>query len=97
MTIKTARLPRAGNLLSRAGEDLSGVPDWASRYQFFYFFILLTVSYFDSSTRFRVTVTVFVLWFHNRNISFPLHHQKPTDFSVVACDWLAGEVKPIRS
>ena len=36
MTIRTARLPRAGNLLSQAGEDLSGLPDRASRYQFFY-------------------------------------------------------------
>ena len=35
MTIKTARLPGAGNLLGRAGEDLSGLPDCASRYQFF--------------------------------------------------------------
>ena len=35
MTIRTARLPGAGNLLSRAGEDISGLPDWASRYQFF--------------------------------------------------------------
>ena len=39
MTIRTARLPGAGNLLGRAGEDLSGLPDWASRYQFFKFFI----------------------------------------------------------
>ena len=39
MTIRTARLPGAGNLLSRAGEDLSGLPDWASRYRFFKFFI----------------------------------------------------------
>ncbi len=35
MTIRTARLPGAGNLLGRAGEDLGGLPDWASRYQFF--------------------------------------------------------------
>ena len=35
MTIRTARLPGAGNLLGRAGEYLSGLPDWASRYQFF--------------------------------------------------------------
>ena len=39
MTIRTARLPGAGNLLGRAGEDLSGLPGWANRYQFFYFFI----------------------------------------------------------
>ena len=36
MTIRTARLPGAGNLLGRAGEDLSGLPDRESRYQFFY-------------------------------------------------------------
>ena len=35
MTIRTARLPGAGNLLSRAGEDVSGLPDRASCYQFF--------------------------------------------------------------
>ena len=39
MTIRTARLPRAGNLLGRAGEDLSGLPDPASRYHFLIFFI----------------------------------------------------------
>ena len=45
MTIRTARLPGAGNLLGRAGEDLSGLPDRESRYQFFiFYFILLTVS-----------------------------------------------------
>ena len=38
MTIRTARLPGAGNLLGRAGEDLSGLPDRESRYQFFFFF-----------------------------------------------------------
>ena len=75
MTIRTARLPGAGNLLGRAGEDLSGLPDLASRYQCVFLSFLLTVSYFNSSTRFRVTVTVSVLRFHNRSISFPLHHQ----------------------
>ena len=84
MTIRTARLPGAGNLLGRAGEDLSGLPDWASRYHFFF---LLTVSYFNSSTRFQVTVTVFVSWFHNRNISFPFHHQ--TDRLQCRSMWLA--------
>ena len=74
MTIRTARLPGAGNSLGRAGEDLSGLPNRARRYHFFFFF-LLTVSYFNSSTRFRVTVTVFALRFRNRNISFLLHHQ----------------------
>jgi len=29
-TIRTARLPGAGNLLGQAGEDLVGQPDWAS-------------------------------------------------------------------
>ena len=38
MTIRTARLPGAGNLLGWAGEDLSGLPDRASCYQFFGFF-----------------------------------------------------------
>ena len=38
MTIRTAQLPGAGNLLGRAGEDLSGLPDQESRYHFFYFF-----------------------------------------------------------
>ena len=40
MTIRTARLPGAGNLLGQAGEDLSGLPDWASRYQFFLKFFI---------------------------------------------------------
>ena len=35
MTIRTARLPGAGNLLGRAGEDLSGLPNPASCYHFF--------------------------------------------------------------
>ena len=52
--------------------------------------------FFNSSTRFRVTVAVFVLQIHNRNISV-LKIIKPTDFSVIACDWLASAVKPIRS
>ena len=41
MTIRTARLPGAGNLLGRAGEDLSGLPDWASRYHFLKVFIFI--------------------------------------------------------
>ena len=64
MTIRTARLPRAGNLLDRAGEDLSGLPDRASCYQFFFSFFIDSIIYFNSSTRFRVTVAVFVLRFH---------------------------------
>ena len=43
MTIRTAWLPGAGNLLSRAGEDLSGLPDQASHYQVFYFFLLFFI------------------------------------------------------
>ena len=74
MTIRTARLLGAGNLLGRPGEDLSGLPDRASCYQFLFYFID-SIIYFNSSTRFRVTVAVFVLWFHNRNLSFLLHHQ----------------------
>ena len=52
MTIRTARLPGAGNLLGRAGEDLSGLPDRARRYHFLNFIDSVTVSYFSSSTRF---------------------------------------------
>ena len=48
---------------------------------------LLTESYFNSSTRFWVTVAVFVLRFHNRNISFLLHHQ--TDRLQCRSMWLA--------
>ena len=75
MTIRTARLPGAGNLLGRAGEDLSGLPDRAGCYQFFVVVVVDSIIYFNSSTRFRVTVAVFVLRFHNRNISFLSHHQ----------------------
>ena len=75
MTIRTARLAGAGNLLGRAGEDLSGLPDRAGCYQFFVVVVVDSIIYFNSSTRFRVTVAVFVLRFHNRNISFLSHHQ----------------------
>ena len=81
MTIRTARLPGAGNLLGRAGEDLSGQD------VIIFLIFLLTVSYFNSSTRFRVTLTVFVLRFRNRNISFLLHHQ--TDRLQCRSMWLA--------
>ena len=37
MTIRTARLPGAGNLPGRAGEDLSGLPNRARRYHLFIF------------------------------------------------------------
>ena len=75
MTIRTARLPGAGNLFGQAGEDLSGLPDRASCYQFLSYFID-SIIYFNSSTRLRVTVAVFVLQFHNRNISFLSHHHQ---------------------
>ena len=39
MTIRTARLPGAGNLLGQAGKNLSGLPNRASRYQFCFVFI----------------------------------------------------------
>ena len=55
MTIRTARLPGAGNLLGRAGEDLSGLPDRASCYYF-----IDSMIYFNSSSRLRVTVAVFM-------------------------------------
>ena len=35
MTIRTAQMPVAGNLLSQAGEDVSGLPDQTSWHQFF--------------------------------------------------------------
>ena len=45
MTIRTAQLPGAGNLLGWAGEELSGLPDRESLYQFLFLFLfLLTVS-----------------------------------------------------
>ena len=47
MTIRTARLPRAGNLLGRAGEDLSGLPDQTSCYQFFYSQYLISIQALD--------------------------------------------------
>ena len=40
MTIRTAQMPGAGNLLSRADEDVSGLPDQTSCHQFFYCFFI---------------------------------------------------------
>ena len=37
MTLRTAQLPEAGNLLGRGGEDLSGLPDRAGCYQFLFY------------------------------------------------------------
>ena len=74
MTIRTAQLPEAGNLLGRGGEDLSGLPGRAGCYQFFNF-ILLTVSYILIHAPDFVSLWVFVLQFHNRNIRFLLYHQ----------------------
>ena len=96
----TARLPGAGNLLGRAGEDLIGLPDRASSYQVFVFcccFLNSIDSFrFQSSARFRVTAAVFVSRFDNHNISF-LSIIIPTELSVVACDWIFNAVRPIRS
>ena len=47
MTIRTARLPGAGNLLARAGEDLSGLPDRARRYHLFYFIDSIIIQALD--------------------------------------------------
>ena len=107
LTTMTARLPGAGNLLGRAGEDLIGLPDRASSYQvfvllffcvlFFFFFLNSIDSFrFQSSARFRVTAAVFVSRFDNHNISF-LSIIIPTELSVVACDWIFSAVRPIRS
>ena len=94
MTIRTARLPGAGNLLGRAGEDLSGLPDRASCDQFFKFFIDYHISIqaldFESLWQFLFCGSTIAA-----SISFYI--VKPTDISVIACDWLASAVKPIRS
>ena len=75
------KLKNVNALPGRAGEDLSGQD------VIIFLIFLLTVSYFNSSTRFRVTLTVFVLRFRNRNISFLLHHQ--TDRLQCRSMWLA--------
>ena len=59
---------------------ICGLPDEESHYQFFYWQHI-------SSIRFWVTVTVFLSRFHNRNISFLLHHQ--TDWLQCRSMWLA--------
>ena len=92
MTIRTARLPGAGNLLGRAGEDLSGLPDQESRYQVIFYWQYISIQALDFES----------LWqflFHGSTIatSVSFYIIKLTDFSVVACDWLASAVKPIRS
>ena len=92
MTVRTARLPGAGNLLGRAGEDLSGLPDQESRYQVIFYWQYISIQAFDFES----------LWqflFHGSTIatSVSFYIIKLTDFSVVACDWLASAVKPIRS
>ena len=92
MTIRTARLPGAGNLLGQAGEDLSGLPDQESRYQVIFYWQYISIQALDFES----------LWqflFHGSTIatSVSFYIIKPTDFSVVACDWLASAVKPIRS
>ena len=61
--IRTVWLPRSGNLLCRAGEDLSDLPDGAS----IDFFQSID---FNSSDRCRVILAVFILPFHDSDISF---------------------------
>ena len=99
MTIRTARLPGAGNLLGRAGADLSGLPDRESRY----FFLIFILFFIDSI----IIISIQALGFESLGqflfcgstiaTSVSFYIMKLTDFSVVACDWLAGAVKPIRS
>ena len=91
MTIRTARLPGAGNLLGRAGEDLSGLPDRASCYYF------IDVSYISIQAPDFVSLWQFLFCGSTMATSVSFHIIKPTDFSVVACDWLASAGKPIRS
>ena len=97
MTIRTARLPGAGNLLGRAGEDLSGLPDRASCYQgffnsFFYWQYHISVQALDYKSLWQFLFYSFTI---AKSVSFYII--KLTDFSVVACEWLASAVKPIRS
>ena len=58
---------------------------------YFLFFYWQYHNYFNSSIRFWVTVTVFVLQFHNRNISFLSHHQ--TDRLQCRSMWLACQCR----
>ena len=94
MTIRTAWLPGAGNLIGWAGADLSGLPDQESRYQFLFFidsivFISIQALDFESLWQFLFCGSTVAT-------SVSLYIIKPTDFSIVACDWLASAVKPIR-
>ena len=95
MTIRTARLPGAGNLLGRAGEDFSGLPGQASCISFY--FILLTVLYISIQAPDFVSLWQFLFCGFTVATSVSFHIIKLTDFSVVACDWHASAVKPIRS
>ena len=92
MTIRTARLPGAGNLLGRAGEDLSDLPDRASRYHCFYWQYHISIQALDFESLWQFLFCGFTI---ATSVSFYII--KPTDFSVVACDWLASAVKPVRS
>ena len=85
-------LPGAGNLLRQAGEDLSGLPDRARRYKFFYwqYHISIQVLDFESLWQFLFCGSAIATL-----VSFYII--KPTGFSVIACDWLASIVKPVRS
>ena len=92
MTIRTAQLPGAGNLLRRAGEDLSGLPDQARHYHFFYWQYHISIQALDFESLWQ-----FLFCSSAIATSVSFYIIKPTDFSVVACDWLASAVKPIRS
>ena len=100
MTIRTARLPGAGNLLGRAGKNLSGLPDRASRYQFcfisfficFYWQYHISIQALDFESRLQ-----FLFCGSTIATSVSFYIIKPSNFSVVACDWLASVVKPIWS
>ena len=93
MTIRTARLPGAGNL----GEDLSGLPDWASCYQFVFVFCFFYWQYISIQALDFESLWQFLFCGSTIATSVSFYIIKPTDFSVVACDWYASAVKPIRS
>ena len=80
-TIRTARLPGAGNLLCWAGEGLSDLPDGASHYSF------SRLADLNSRDGCQVTEAVFVSQFQDSDIRF-LSVIKPTDLTIAVCDWL---------
>ena len=63
-----------------------------------FYFILLTVSYISIQAPDFVSLWQFLFSGSTIATSVSFHIIiKPTNFSVVACDWLASVVKPIRS